>query len=118
MSVDNCFPLENISLLRIAFSIEIFPGPMMTSDKHIAIRSSSNSYPPINPLDNLTVSIAPSISIISSTEAILVRIPSKIAKPPINSRCAIGTNNSGVNLQIERNRIPPRHRKILVLHLQ
>ena len=117
MSVDNCFPLENISLLRIAFSIEIFPGSMMTSDKHIVVRSSSN-YPPINPLDNLTVSIAPSISIINSTEAILVRIPRKIAKPPITSRCAIGTNNSGVNLQIERNRIPPRHRKILVLHLQ
>ena len=118
MSVDNCFPLGNISLLRIAFSIEIFPGPMMTSDKHIAIRSSSNSHPPINPLDNLTVSIAPSISIINSTEAILVRIPSKISKPPITSWCAIGTNNSGVILQIERNRIPPRHGKILVLHVQ
>ena len=61
---------------------------------HIDIKSSSNSYPPMNPLDSLAVSIAPIISIINNAEAILVSIPNKMAKPPITSNNAIGMNNS------------------------
>jgi hypothetical protein len=64
----------------------------------IDIRSNSNSYPPINPLDNLAVTIAPIISIINNEEAILVSIPNKIAKPPMTSSRAIGRNNSGGKL--------------------
>jgi hypothetical protein len=59
------------------------------------VRSNSNSYPPINPLDNLAVNIAPIISIINNAEAILVSIPNKIANPPMTSSSAIGRNNSG-----------------------
>jgi len=54
--------------------------------------------PPINPLDNLAVTIAPIISIINNAEATLVNIPNKIAKPPITSRSAIGMNSSGGKL--------------------
>ena len=35
------------------------------------MRSSSNSYPPANSLDNLAVTIAPVISIINNAEAIV-----------------------------------------------
>ena len=90
----------------------------MTKDINIDIRSSSNSYPPINPLDNLTISIAPNISINNSAEAILVRIPSKIAKPPTTSRSAVGTNNSGGKFTDSKKPYPQTHRKILVIHEQ
>jgi hypothetical protein len=74
---------------------------------HIDIKSSSNSYPPTNPSDNLTVSIAPIISIINIADAILVSIPNKIAKPPITSSSAIGINNSDGKLIDWKNPYPP-----------
>ncbi len=53
----------------------------MTSVMHIDINSSSNSYPPTKPFDNLTITITPIISITINAEAILVKMPNKIAKP-------------------------------------
>ena len=78
--------------------MDIFLGPRITRAVHIDIKGSSNSYPPMNPLDNLAVSIAPIISIINNAEAILVNIPNKIAKPPITSSSPIGMNISGGKL--------------------
>ena len=66
----------------------------MTSVMHIDINSSSNSYPPTKPFDNLTITITPIISITINAEAILVKMPNKIAKPPIASKSAMGMNNS------------------------
>jgi len=61
---------------------------------HIDINKSSNSYPPTNPLESLANTIAPVISIMNSSEAILVKTPNSMAKPPITSRSAMGKNNS------------------------
>ena len=87
--------------------MDTLPGPRITRVVHIDIKSSSNSYPPTNPSDNLTVSIAPIISIINIAEAIRVSIPNKIAKPPITSSSAIGMNNSGGKLIDWKKPYPP-----------
>ena len=78
--------------------MDILPGPTRTRVMHIDIKSSSNSYPPTNPLDSLANTITPVISIMNNNEAILVNTPNNIAKPPITSRSAMGKNNSGGKL--------------------
>src|SRR5215211_2702507 len=60
-------------------SIDTLPGPVNRRLIEIAINSRSNSYPPAKPLDNLTLSIAPIISIIKRPAVILVNIPTRRA---------------------------------------
>ena len=75
----------------------MLPGPINIKLIIIAKYNKSNSKPPIKPFDNFTCKIAPIIFIASNPAAIRVRIPSKIAKPPMNSKSPIIIANSGGN---------------------
>ncbi len=63
----------------------------------IDIINNSNSNPPTKPFDNLTCRAIPIISKIISPVAILVRMPVRIAIPPITSRSVIGIASSEGN---------------------
>jgi hypothetical protein len=63
----------------------------------MAIINDSNSNPPTKPFDNLTCRIIPIISKIIRPAATLVRIPVRIANPPITSSGVIGNTSSEGN---------------------
>jgi len=89
------FPLGNISLFNIPYSIDIRPGPVNNRLTDIAINSDSNSYPSTNPSGSLTKTMAPIISIIRSAAATLVSTPTIRNVPPITSKRPIGSASSG-----------------------
>jgi hypothetical protein len=77
--------------------MDIRPGPVIKRLIQMAIISKSSSYPPTNPFDNLTCNVLPIISRTTKPAAILVKIPNKIANPPITSSKAIRTARHGGN---------------------
>ena len=94
-----------ISLFNMFFSIDIFPGPVKIKLINPAINNTLNSYPITNPSGICAEIIAPIMVIIRKMDAILVKIPIKIAIPPKNSTKNTGITNSGGNPILLKN--PP-----------
>jgi hypothetical protein len=91
----NSLSSRKISLFNTFHSIDILPGPVNSKLIDTAINKNSSSYPPTNPFDILTRSVAPIVSIIKSAAVILVTTPTGRKIPPITSYRLIGIASSG-----------------------
>ena len=77
--------------------MDALPGPVNRRLIDIDINNKSNSYPLTKPFGSLATIVAPRISIINRIEAILVKIPTINATPPITSSNPINIAKSGGN---------------------
>ena len=115
--LNNSLSFRKISLFNTLHSIDILPGPVNSRLIHTAIKNNSSSYPPTKPLNILTRSVAPIVSIIKSAAVILVTTPTSRKIPPITSYRLIGIASSGGSPILPKNLEYLQRFRILVIHV-